>query len=125
MKRRIAISISLVILISWLGTAMDSPAYAADAEIVVKKGERAFTPADITIKQGDKITWRNKSEEEHFLTSAGPASRKEIIKGADNLEIHRLLKPGESYTHELKELDIYYYFCAIHLDMQGTVKVEP
>jgi len=96
---------------------------AADFKIVVKAGTKAFTPQAIKIKSGDTVTWTNNAQEEHFLTSAGPSATKEV-KRAEDLFIHKLLHPGESYSHPFTETENYHYFCAIHNEMWGTVVVE-
>ena len=96
---------------------------AADFKIVVKAGTKAFTPQAIKIKSGDTVTWMNNDQEEHFLTSAGPSGTKEV-KRAEDLFIHKLIHPGESYSHPFTEPEIYHYFCAIHNEMWGTVVVE-
>ena len=117
------LSIILLTLLLSIGFGVTSGAGAPDFKISVKPGARAFTPQEIKIKLGDKVSWINEGEEEHFLTSAGP-STKLVVQGTENLEIHKLLRPGESYTHEFAEADTYYYFCAIHMQMWGTVTVE-
>jgi plastocyanin len=106
-----------------LGFAVGNPLEAAEFEIAVKPGVKAFTPQEIKIKAGDQVTWVNKDEEEHFLTSAGSLTR-EVVKGTEDLMIHTLLHPGARYTHNFTEPETYYYFCAIHMQMWGTVIVE-
>jgi plastocyanin len=77
----------------------------------------------MAVKAGDKVVWINRDGEEHFLTSTGPASRQQVL-GTENLEIHKLLRPSESYSYTFQQPDTYHYFCAIHLQMWGTVIVE-
>ena len=113
----------LITLLLTFGFGVLSYANAADFQIVVKPGARAFTPQEIKIKLGDKVTWTNKAEEEHFLTSAGPSSI-QVVPGTEFLLIHKLLHPGDSYTHTFSEPETYVYFCAIHMQMWGTVTVE-
>jgi plastocyanin len=115
--------IPLVTLLLSIAPAVISPSEAADYKVVVKLGSKAFTPQEMKIKLGDKVIWMNESEEEHFLTSAGPLS-KQMVRGTEELEIHKLLKPREGYTHSFAKADTYYYFCAIHLQMWGIVIVE-
>jgi plastocyanin len=115
--------IPLITLLLLIGPVVISAAEAADYSVVVKPGLKAFTPQEMKIKLGDKVNWINESEEEHFLTSVGPLS-KQMVSSTEELEIHKLLKPGEGYTHSFAKADTYYYFCAIHLQMWGTVIVE-
>jgi plastocyanin len=115
--------IPLITLALSIGYGLTDDADAADFEIAVKSGTKAFSPQEVKIKLGDKVTWMNKNQEDHFLTSAGPSS-KQVVRGTEDLEIHKLLHPGESYTHSFTEPETYYYFCAIHMQMWGTVTVE-
>jgi len=113
----------LILVLLSIGLSVVNVADAADFEIVVKQGLKTFTPQLIKIKPGDRVLWANKDDVEHFLTSAGPAT-KQIVMGTENLEIHKLLHPGEGYTHSFTQTETYYYFCAIHTQMWGTVIVE-
>lgn len=105
------------------GISVTTHVDVGDFKVAVKPGAKAFTPQVLKIKLGDKVIWVNQSNEEHFLTSAGPTSRHEV-SGTESLEIHKLLQPGESYSHNFTQVDTYYYFCAIHMQMWGTVIVE-
>lgn len=112
----------MAILLS-VGISVTTHADVGDFKVAVKPGTKAFTPQVLKIMLGDKVSWINQSQEDHFLTSAGPTSRHEV-SGAESLEIHKLLQPGESYSHTFTQADTYYYFCAIHMQMWGTVIVE-
>ncbi len=114
-------SILLVTLLSSIGFGMSSSVSAADVEIVVK--QKAFTPQQIKIKAGDSVTWTNKDQEDHFLTSAGGLDI-EVVPGTEFLLIHKLLHPDDSYKYTFTKPDTYHYFCAIHMQMWGTVAVE-
>ena len=98
-------------------------ASAADVGILVKPETRAFTPQQIKVKLGDKVIWSNQSGEDHFLTSAGGISGPGVM-GVENLMIHKLLHPDMSHSYTFDKPDTYLYFCAIHMDMGGTVIVE-
>jgi len=114
---------ALILVPLSIGVGVVPPADAADFEIVIKQGLKTFMPQAIKIKLGDRVTWTNRDDEDHFLTSAGPATNQTVM-GTENLEIHRFLRPGESYTHSFTLTETYYYFCAIHMQMWGTVIVE-
>jgi plastocyanin len=111
----------MILLLFMMGATPDAD--AADFKIVVKPGVKAFTPQEIKIKSSDQVSWINEGAEEHFLTSAGPSS-KQVVRGTESLEIHKLLKPGESYNHSFTLPETYYYFCAIHMQMWGSITVE-
>jgi len=120
---RCKLSIHLITFLLSIGSGVMNDAGAADFRIVVKPGTKAFTPQEIKIKLGDQVIWVNEGQEDHFLTSAGPSS-KPFVPRPEDLEIHKLLHQGESYMHSFAESDTYYYFCAIHMQMWGTVIVE-
>ena len=106
-----------------VGFGVVSYANAADVEVIVKLDTRAFTPNKVKIKVGDRVTWSNRSKEEHFLTSTGAVSGPGA-QGIEDLMIHKLLHPEESYSFAFEEPETYFYFCAIHMDMGGTIIVE-
>jgi plastocyanin len=105
-------------LIAGLGT---SP--AGTIKIVINEGSRIFSPQSVSVTLEDQISWFNKDQEDHFLTSAGPWSQG-VTGGTDKLEIHQLLHPGDRYHHSFKTPSTYYYFCAIHMEMWGTILVR-
>jgi len=94
---------------------------AGEATIAIE--QHSFAPQVTAIHVGDRVTWNNHDNGEHFLTSSGPMSRS-VATQVENLEFHRLLSPGDDYSHTFKSPGIYGYFCAIHLGMWGTVVVE-
>jgi plastocyanin len=99
-----------------------SDAQADDATIVIEPG--VFSPHVTTIHAGDRVTWSNRDNVEHFLTSSGPMARP-VARSVEDLEFHQLLEPENNYSHAFTAPGAYPYFCAIHLGMTGTVVVEP
>ncbi len=93
-------------------------------EAMIQIQPRVFSPQVTTIHVGDRVTWSNHDNVEHFLTSAGPAGRP-IATKVEDLEFHQLLAPENDYSHSFMAPGIYPYYCAIHLGMSGTVVVEP
>lgn len=72
----------------------------------------AFSPTDITVKKGTKVTWTNNDSTTHTITSEdehGPSS--------DNVS------PGQSYTFTFADEGTFNYHCSIHPQMTGTVTV--
>ena len=115
--------VSRIAIFLLVGAGMASHSEAADFQIAVKKETRAFTPQEITIKAGDEVMWVNDSDEKHFLTSAG-SSDVEVVSGTEHLMIHKLMHPGDSYMYTFTKPETYFYFCAIHLNMWGTINVK-
>jgi plastocyanin len=74
----------------------------------------AFSPANITVKVGDTVTWTNKDSTAHTVT-ADTAS-------ADAPASGNVAQNG-TYTFTFKKAGTYIYHCAIHPNMQGSVTV--
>jgi amicyanin len=73
----------------------------------------AFSPAEITIKQGDTLVWVNQDAAPHKIESD---SGSEI-----NSET---LSSGQTHSHTFQTAGTYAYHCSIHPSMKGTVTVE-
>jgi plastocyanin len=74
----------------------------------------AFGPAILTIAPGTKVTWTNKDEEPHTVTSAdGGVLFKSPALDTDDKFSFTFDKPGT-----------YRYFCSIHPHMVGTIVVK-
>lgn len=74
-----------------------------------------FTPSQITIKEGDTVTWTNNDNIAHTVTDdlsnvGGPASGN--------------IPPGGSYSFTFKDKGSYQYHCNIHPSMRGTIVVQ-
>jgi plastocyanin len=74
----------------------------------------AFAPAPLTVAHGTTVTWTNKDEEPHTVTSAdGGTMFKSQALDTDDKFSFTFDKPGT-----------YKYFCSIHPHMVGTVVVQ-
>ena len=100
------------------------PTYAADADApkqvaaaqapAVTIDNFAFAPALVMVAPGTKITWTNKDEEPHTVTSAdGGKTFKSDALDTDDKFSFTFDKPGT-----------YKYFCSIHPHMVGTIVVK-
>jgi plastocyanin len=72
----------------------------------------AFAPAEITIDQGESVTWVNDDGAPHGLKFHDGA------KGTD------LLLPGANFTRRFDRPATYDYDCAVHPYMTGRVVVR-
>jgi len=70
-----------------------------------------FSPGQITVKAGSKVTWTNSDSVAHTVTSNN---------GAFN---SGTLNPGSSYSFTFNTPGTYNYHCAIHPNMTATVVV--
>jgi amicyanin len=72
----------------------------------------AFTPAALTVKVGDTVTWTNKDEEPHTIV-AGDGSFRSPGLDTNAAYSYTFTKPGN-----------FDYICSIHPFMHGTVAVS-
>lgn len=91
--------------------AAASPATAAEnhAVAITKTG---FTPATLTIPNGDSVTWKNTDTTNH-----------QII-GENNSFNSRVLAPGQSFTHVFPEKGTFAYHDGVAPTEKGTVNVQ-
>lgn len=78
--------------------------------VQVKIADLAFSPAEITIKEGDTIEWVNSDFIDHTAT-------------ASNGDWDVLIAAGQSARQQFDRAGTSKYFCRAHPDMTGTVHV--
>ncbi|WP_445167101.1 cupredoxin domain-containing protein [Mycolicibacterium sp. Dal123E01] len=72
----------------------------------------AFTPANLTVKVGDTVTWTNKDEEPHTVVAG------------DNSFHSPGLDANATYSFTFTNPGTFDYICSIHPFMHGTVVVN-
>ncbi|MDH3361715.1 MAG: plastocyanin/azurin family copper-binding protein [Nitrosopumilus sp.] len=77
-----------------------------------------YTPADITIKAGDKVTWNNVDTAAHTVTGGSPAD------GPSGVFDSSLVMANADYTFTFNDKGSYKYFCMVHPWMVGSVTVN-
>jgi amicyanin len=87
--------------------------FNVNAENVIKISGLAFNASEVTIKQGETLTWINLDTMQHQLLSD---SGSEISSG--------MLNRGQIYAHTFYNRGTYSYHCVIHPDMHGKIIVE-
>jgi plastocyanin len=70
-----------------------------------------FTPAELTVKVGTTVTWKNHDDIPHTVTSAGKFRSK-------------ALDTDDSFSFTFTTAGDYEYFCSLHPHMTGLIKVE-
>ena len=90
-------------------TAAKPAAHGSEAKIA----EFAFSPADIQVHVGDKITWTNDDAAAHTVTATSGA---DFDSGT--------LANGATFTFEAKKAGSIAYICTIHPSMKGTITVR-
>ena len=86
------------------------PARAATIEITMEN--LVISPAEVSAKVGDTITWINKDVFAHTAT-------------AKNGDFDVTLPPKASATSVLKKVGTVEYYCRYHPNMKATLKIEP
>jgi len=72
----------------------------------------AYSPATITVKAGDSITWTNQDSVGHSATAD------------DNSFDTGVLPQGQSKSITFSKAGTYTYHCSVHPTMKGTVVVQ-
>ncbi len=111
------------------GPAYEAPGpdVAATVEITSKL---SFEPAEITIRVGDKVEWRNTSDLVHTVTAdpriTADASNVELPEGARPFN-SAAIPAGQVFRHTFTVPGTYRYLCLPHAGQKilGTVVVEP
>ena len=106
MKIRIAVLIGLVLAGSMVGHALA----ARSAAVGIK--EFKFAPVALEIRPGTTVTWTNRDEETHTITSTTGVFASTGL-GNDETFAQTFTRPGT-----------YEYFCALHPKMRATVIVK-
>lgn len=123
--RKTLFQAALLFLMILIGAANLPQADAAgQVEFRIPEGRTEFSPKVHQIKVGTEVKWINEDKRTHFLTAADP-NRKEPARIADELLIHHLLPPGETFQMKFDKPNTYEFFCAIHMEMRGTITVIP
>jgi plastocyanin len=88
-------------------------AATANAETIdVKIDNFTFAPQQITVKAGDTVTWTNRDDIPHTVTSKTMVFRSKALDTDDKFSF-TFTTPGS-----------FAYFCSLHPHMTGTVVVE-
>jgi Plastocyanin len=70
-----------------------------------------FEPAQLTVKVGTTVTWKNRDDIPHTVVSAGKFRSK-------------TMDTDDSFSFTFTAAGDYKYFCSLHPHMTGTIKVE-
>jgi plastocyanin len=90
---------------------------AAAAESAVDIQLFRFGPGRMDVKAGDRVTWANRDDITHTVTSGVPDR-------PDGRFDQRLPGKGTTATVEFKDPGVYPYFCTRHPSMRGEVRVN-
>ncbi|MDB5076860.1 MAG: Blue (Type 1) copper protein [Chloroflexi bacterium] len=125
MTRRSFYALSPVLTLAVLGAGVAVSHVSADAApahktytVVETKGNSksgyVFSPAKLTIKVGDTVTWVDKGAMVHNIHGVATAAK----------IIHRTAYNTKSYTVTFKKAGSFFYLCQIHPGMVGEIIVK-
>jgi plastocyanin len=86
-------------------------ASAQAEELKVTIDNFTFTPAQLTVKVGDTVTWTNHDDIPHTAVSAGKFRSK-------------TMDTDGTFSFTFTSAGDYKYFCSLHPHMTGMIKVE-
>ena len=84
---------------------------AAAKTVTVTIDGLAFSPAEISVKAGDKVEWVNKDPFAHTAT----------VKGGWEV----MIPPKKTASRVMTAKDTADYFCRFHPNMKGKITVTP
>jgi plastocyanin len=113
-------------------TAASPAASPIAGAIVLMTAKIRFEPADLTIRAGETVTWRNDGTIPHTTTD-DPTQNPVATSHADYALLPAgaapwnsgLLQPGQSFSHTFTVPGDYHYFCIPHVlsGMRGMITV--
>jgi plastocyanin len=80
-------------------------------DVAVMIDNFTFEPAQLTVKIGTTVTWKNRDDIPHTVVSAGKFRSK-------------TMDTDDSYSFTFTTAGDYKYFCSLHPHMTGMIKVE-
>jgi plastocyanin len=90
--------------------AAASPAGAADHNVSITKS--GFSPASLTIPNGDSVTWKNNDTTNH-----------QIVSDNNSFTTTRVLSPGQTATRIFPNAGTFAYHDGVNQALKGTVVV--
>ncbi|OXM66014.1 cupredoxin domain-containing protein [Amycolatopsis vastitatis] len=109
--RRVALVVAGLLL--FLNLPFAGPAAAATQQVMMQN--YAFSPASLTVRVGDTVTWMQHDEAPHdVVTTSAPVAFRSPR-----------LSAGQSWSYTFQQPGTYAYYCSVHPDMRASVTVLP
>jgi amicyanin len=107
MRRR---SFCIAIAMATALFAANAPVHAEGTTVTIDNF--TFDPPKLTVKAGTTVTWTNRDDIPHTVTSTSLAFKSKALDTDDKFSF-TFMAPGA-----------YEYFCSLHPHMKGTIVVE-
>jgi plastocyanin len=101
--------------------ALAAPADAATVQVNI--GGTAFTPGDITITQGDTVTWNWVGPDTNHSTTTFAEGQTTWDSDLGNPSPNHAV--GDKFSWNFPFAGTFSYFCKVHSFMNGTIRVVP
>ena len=82
-----------------------------------------FVPADLTVPVGTTITWTNRDDFAHTVTSGRARAERDRFTEGVLGDIGEMNASGTSFSWIVDEPGTFLYFCRYHPNMQGSITV--
>lgn len=94
-------------------TGTSSPSVATTSKnVAIEIRNFAYSPANITVQKGTKITWTNRDTAPHTVTSV-----------TGTVLDSPTLSTGQSFSYTFNATGTFNYYCTIHPNMKASVTV--
>ena len=104
------ISVSTLLVGVLISLLMMAKVSAAEHVVVIEN--MTFTPVELTVQPGDKITWMNKDW--------GPHTGTAINKKFDS----KMIEPGKNWSYHARHKGTIPYKCSFHPSMSAKLIVQ-
>ncbi|MEQ0559974.1 cupredoxin family copper-binding protein [Amycolatopsis sp. NEAU-NG30] len=112
MRRRAALLLTGVLM--FLNVPLLVPTAGAATQQVMMQ-DYAFSPASLTVRVGDTVTWMQHDTAPHdVVTTSAPVAFRSPQ-----------LSAGQSWSYTFRQPGTYAYYCSVHPDMRASVTVLP
>lgn len=112
MKRVTGVALAAIFLILQ-AIYLTPQAKAATQQVMMQN--YAYSPAALTVRVGDTVTWMQHDQAPHdVVTTSAPAAFRSPM-----------LSAGQSWSHTFTKPGTYSYYCSVHPDMRASVTVLP
>jgi plastocyanin len=105
-----ALTVTLGLLFGGTESTLASGPSPATHTVIIEGVQ--FTPAALTVRAGDAVTWINRDPFPHTATS-----------NQGRFDSHAI-EPGRSWTFTPRKAGVTPYGCMYHPTMKGTLRVE-
>ncbi|HET6703723.1 cupredoxin family copper-binding protein [Amycolatopsis sp.] len=109
--RRAALAVAGLLV--FLNVPFAGPAVAATQQVMMQ--DYAYSPAALTVRVGDTVTWMQHDQAPHdVVTTSAPVAFRSPQ-----------LSAGQSWSYTFRQPGTYQYYCSVHPDMRASVTVLP